>query len=302
MRASSWPASGPSWLTPRSRSRHERHHLTHLRDVLHRARRALAAELVSQYEEPPPSLVTVIVSSSGFQDLLDSVQYLSAVKQQEQSIITATRAARGHARAAATRLSALQRSDAVAAGDAQTQAQALAGMDALLNSRQIALADARAAQSAALGATRERGAHLQAAIATIQKQVKAADQAEHSINAGGPSETSPTGPSETSPTGPSETSASGGGGLGGSGLAAGSGWSIPYPIVLCESGGQNLPPNAAGASGYYQIIPNTWHDFGGSGPAAYLAPKPEQDAVAARIWNNGAGASDWACSALVGGT
>ena len=72
--------------------------------------------------------------------------------------------------------------------------------------------------------------------------------------------------------------------------------------MLCESGGQNLPPNGAGASGYYQIIPSTWHDFGGTGPAAYLAPKSEQDAVAARIWNNGAGASNWACSAIVGVT
>ena len=49
------------------------------------------------------------------------------------------------------------------------------------------------------------------------------------------------------------------------------GWAIPYAIVLCESGGQNLPPNSAGASGYYQIIPSTWKLFGGTGPAAYLA-------------------------------
>jgi hypothetical protein len=71
-------------------------------------------------------------------------------------------------------------------------------------------------------------------------------------------------------------------------------------IVLCESGGQDLPPNSAGASGYYQIIPSTWKLFGGSGPAAYLAPKSEQDAVASRIWNNGAGASNWVCAGIVG--
>ncbi len=78
------------------------------------------------------------------------------------------------------------------------------------------------------------------------------------------------------------------------------GWAIPYAIVLCESGGQNLPPNSAGASGYYQIIPSTWKLFGGTGPAAYLASKSEQDAVAARIWNNGAGASNWVCAGIVG--
>ena len=38
-----------------------------------------------------------------------------------------------------------------------------------------------------------------------------------------------------------------------------------------------MPPNRAGASGYYQIIPSTWRGFGGTGPAAYLASKAEQD-------------------------
>jgi hypothetical protein len=71
--------------------------------------------------------------------------------------------------------------------------------------------------------------------------------------------------------------------------------------VNCESGGQNLPPNSAGASGYYQIISSTWRGAGGSGPAAYLASKAEQDRVAARLWNGGAGASNWDCNAIVHG-
>ena len=83
------------------------------------------------------------------------------------------------------------------------------------------------------------------------------------------------------------------------GASSGGPWSIPWPIVQCESGGTNTPPNSAGASGYYQIIPSTWRLYGGSGPAAYLAPKSEQDQVAARIWNGGAGAGNWVCAALV---
>jgi septal ring factor EnvC (AmiA/AmiB activator) len=85
------------------------------------------------------------------------------------------------------------------------------------------------------------------------------------------------------------------------GASSGGPWAIPWPIVQCESGGQNTPPNSAGASGYYQIMPATWSMFGGSGPAAYLAPKAEQDRVAARIWNGGRGASNWVCAALVAG-
>jgi muramidase (phage lysozyme) len=64
-------------------------------------------------------------------------------------------------------------------------------------------------------------------------------------------------------------------------------------------GRPELPPNHAGASGYYQIIPETWRRSGGTGPAAHLAPKAEQDRVAARIWAND-GADAWVCSGIVG--
>jgi len=77
-------------------------------------------------------------------------------------------------------------------------------------------------------------------------------------------------------------------------------WAIPAAIVACESGGQNLPPNSAGASGYYQFLPSTWKGEGGDTPAAYLAPKSEQDRLAAKLWNGGRGAANWDCAAIVG--
>ncbi len=86
-------------------------------------------------------------------------------------------------------------------------------------------------------------------------------------------------------------------GLGGAG-ALGGPWAIPTPIVMCESGGRNLRPNSAGASGYYQILPTTWKLYGGPGPAAYLAPKYVQDMIAAKIWAGG-GPSQWVCAGMV---
>ena len=81
----------------------------------------------------------------------------------------------------------------------------------------------------------------------------------------------------------------------GSATTSGS-WVIPEAIVLCESSGQNLPPNEASAAGYYQIVSGTWAAYGGSPPDdASQHSKAEQDAVAARIWAGGAGAGQWVC-------
>ena len=75
-------------------------------------------------------------------------------------------------------------------------------------------------------------------------------------------------------------------------------WAIPDSVVRCESGGQNLAPNSAGASGYYQIIPSTWQAYGGGqyASSAYQATAAQQATVASRIWNGGAGASQWVCA------
>jgi muramidase (phage lysozyme) len=80
--------------------------------------------------------------------------------------------------------------------------------------------------------------------------------------------------------------------------SSGGGWAIPAYVVQCESGGQNLPPNSAGASGYYQIIASTWQGYGGGryAPQAYQATAQQQGMIASRIWDGGAGAQQWVCA------
>jgi septal ring factor EnvC (AmiA/AmiB activator) len=246
----------------------ERSRLALLERRLTRARLILGRQLVSNYEAGRPDLMTVVLESSGFSQLLNRIEYLHDAEHQQQTLISATRKAKAAADAAAQRLARLESSDRAITAATEVRERALAGMNALLSSKQSALQHAKAGQQAALGAARARGHQLQAAISKVQAEQAAALAAEQ---------------------GPAPTA------LGPSG-----GWVIPYAIVLCESGGQNLPPNSAGASGYYQIIPSTWSLFGGTGPAAYLASKSEQDAVASRIWNGGAGASNWVCAGIVG--
>jgi hypothetical protein len=150
----------------------------------------------------------------------------------------------------------------------------------LLQSKQSALAQARTAQSAALAASRERSEALRHQISKVKARQAAAAAAAATASAQAAADTAlPT------PTGPP--------------LSADSGWAIPWAIVDCESGGQNFPPNSAGASGYYQIIPGTWQANGGTGPAAYLTSKAEQSAVAKRIWDT-SGPGAWDCASIVG--
>jgi septal ring factor EnvC (AmiA/AmiB activator) len=257
----------------------ERARLVMLRHRLAIARVRLSRQLVGSYESSKPDLVSVVLNAHGFSDLLEQIDFLGRAEHVQQSVITATRVAKAQADQAARRLATLQRTDRQITQATAVQVRAVAGMNSLLHSKQGALQSARGAQQSALAASRTRGARLRTQIRHVEAQQAAAEAAARRA-AQAPAPTSP-----TNPLGPT----------GGNG-----GWAIPYAIVLCESGGQNLPPNSAGASGYYQIIPSTWKLFGGSGPAAYLASKAEQDAVASRIWRGGAGASNWVCAGIVG--
>ncbi len=269
----------------------ERTRAAMLRRELVRARHILAVELVARYEQPQPSLVSVVLEANGFNQLLEQLQYLRNAENQVQTAITLTRSAKSRAEAATVRLGHLAAMDNQLTAATEVQARALQGMNQLLQSRQSALTDVHSAQQSALGAAQARGAQLQAAIASVQAQQQAAERAAAAAAAAraAAAAAAARGTAEAQSAPSSGVSATPSGG-----------WAIPNSVVTCESGGQNLPPNSAGASGYYQILPSTWRLFGGSGQAAYQASKAEQDAVASRIWNGGTGSSDWVCSGIVG--
>jgi septal ring factor EnvC (AmiA/AmiB activator) len=267
----------------------EQHLLSVLRQRLARARMLLARQLVSNYEQAKPNLVSVVLESAGFKDLLDKLTFLRDAQKQQQAIIAITKAAKAQADAAARHLAALEVTDRQITLATGQRVRALTGMNLLLHSKQAALQQARSVKQEALGATRARGAALRSQIARIEAAQAAAARAAAAAAAAAAA------PSSSSSSGASGAPTAAGPTFGPSG-----GWAIPYSIVLCESGGQDLTPNSAGASGYYQILPGTWKLFGGTGPAAYLASKSEQDAVASRIWNGGSGASNWVCAGIVG--
>jgi len=245
--------------TIREDLRAQRRRVVRLRARLREARTVLSARLVQLYQTPRPDVITVVMKARGFADLLEQATYVRFIGRQDARIIGLVRRARVDADQAVDRLARAERRQQEITVGIEARRDALVAIGASLAERRAAAAQARAARAAALGATRANRQNLERRIAALEA---ARARAAAAVGSGGP-------------------------------------WAIPWPIVQCESGGQNLPPNSAGASGYYQIIPGTWRLFGGSGPAAWKASKAEQDRVAARIWNGGAGASNWVCAALV---
>lgn len=239
----------------------ERKRLARLKKRLAQSRALLTDLLRERYMSDKPDLVTVVLNSHGFGDLLERMEFYKRVEEADTEILDVVKAARadaGRETVKLTRLEARRQEETITV---QRERNALAGMEAAAQARRNALAQARAARLAALRATR---ASRRSAEKTLKKLLAEREKAATSnVGPGGP-------------------------------------WAIPWAIVQCESGGQNLPPNSAGASGYYQMMPATWAGLGGSTSAAYKASKAEQDRLAARLWNNGAGASNWVCAALVG--
>ena len=61
--------------------------LTHLQAEYNRGRRVLAAQLVAEYESPPPTLMNVVVDAQGFNDLLNRVNSMRAVERRNAQTV-----------------------------------------------------------------------------------------------------------------------------------------------------------------------------------------------------------------------
>jgi septal ring factor EnvC (AmiA/AmiB activator) len=237
-----------------------RKRLVRLRARLAQSRQALATMLRQRFTANRPDLVSVVLEARGFSEVLERIDFLKRVQRSDTLIVQAVRSGRDDARRDERRLAGLEVRQRDQTAAVRIEHDALARMAAALRDRRAALAQARAARLAAL---RNTAASRRQAEHELSKLLAAQARVAASAGPGGP-------------------------------------WAIPWPIVECESGGQNLPPNSASASGYYQILDSTWHGLGGSTPHAYQASKAEQDRLAARLWAGGAGATNWVCAALVG--
>jgi septal ring factor EnvC (AmiA/AmiB activator) len=227
------------------------------RHQLGRSRNALSNRLVDIYRSGMPDTATLILDSDGFDDLATRAEYLKRIEEADASLVDRVRTTRD---AVADRLAEVQKAEARAS---EHSAKVEAARDEIAAVR--ASAEADAAHLEALRAQR------QAAIETLQSKVGEWTEQVQKLER------------------ISERQAQ-------SEVQQWFGdWAIPYAIVMCESGGDFTAVNpSSGAGGAYQILPSTWHLYGGHGLPQDASPA-EQSRIAAMIWAD-SGASAWECA------
>lgn len=154
-----------------------RDRLVQLENRLQAASHALAANLVASYENSPPDLVSVILSSHGFKDLLDQVNFMKRVGHQDAQIVGTTRTARAQVFAEAKRLAALEQRDRALTDQILAQRNQVAAIRAALLGRQIAQLSARSADRSKLETLNSRLHTLEAKAAAEARAAAASGNA-----------------------------------------------------------------------------------------------------------------------------
>ncbi len=151
-----------------------RDHLVDLENRLHAATTALAANLVAGYEGSQPDLMTVILDSHGFGDLLDQLSFMRRIANQNTTIVGFTRQARTEVSDEANRLAALEDRDRTLADQVLAERNQVAALQSALLNQQVVELTHRSATTARYHAV---DAHLGALTARLNAIEKRAAEA-----------------------------------------------------------------------------------------------------------------------------
>ena len=148
-------------------------HLAVVRARLGRALVALRERLVAMYEMGTPDLLTVLVDSGGYEELIDRTEYLNRIHGLDEAVVGRVRDLRNQVKRTVARLrSAKDRiesaRDAIAAEE-----QALANARSAVQSRQADLVATRRDRETALGRIEGSEEELDGEVASIQGELAA---------------------------------------------------------------------------------------------------------------------------------
>lgn len=150
--------------------RRERARLARLRARLAKSRTQLEARLLEMYKAEQPDMITVILESDGFADLLTRSEFLQRVNHHDARIIAAVRRARAVAAATAHRLSGLEARQHKVTRTVLAQRNQVAAIKGQLVDRRGLYAKARDRRRGLLSNIREHRGDIQEDLASLEKE------------------------------------------------------------------------------------------------------------------------------------
>ncbi|MBE2315666.1 peptidoglycan DD-metalloendopeptidase family protein [Solirubrobacter sp. CPCC 204708] len=150
--------------------RKERARITRLRARLAESRAALSQRLLYLYKADEPDVVTVVLESNGFEDLLQRTEFMQRVSEQDARILDRVRKAKAEATAAEARLDRFEaRQRKVTKIVSQRRLEVLAIKNRLVDRRQQ-YESVRSDKRQSLVSTRADRKELQGHLVSLQKQ------------------------------------------------------------------------------------------------------------------------------------
>ena len=144
----------------------DRVRLEQLRNNLRRSLNVLRTRLVGIYRAGEPDLLTVMLNSDGFSDLVERYEYLKRIEQNDSEVVGRVRSLRNDTIVTVKQVTAER--DEIADRKAE-----LERTQSELQSRQSQLDAARADQRAALDSAQQTEDHLEGSVADIQDKIQA---------------------------------------------------------------------------------------------------------------------------------
>ena len=148
-------------------------HLARLQSAERAAQATLGQQLVGMYEGDAPDVVSVVLESSGFSNMLDRLAFLQKVDKQDAMILSQVQASRRTVAAQATTLAALSVQQQSAALDVLNERNRLASAKLALVEEQAAVAGSRDQLGRRLVGARNRVASVRRQLAQLEAPVTA---------------------------------------------------------------------------------------------------------------------------------
>jgi murein DD-endopeptidase MepM/ murein hydrolase activator NlpD len=167
----------------RTELRTERARLVRLRTRLNETRRMLRTRLVEIYKSERPDVITVILNSNGFADLLERGEFIKRISDQDRRIVTIVGNAKADSVRSERRLNRLETRQQTVTAIVQRRRDEIAGVRMELIGTRVGYARTKAGKAAALGRVRgdrrsleKHVDDLQAASNKIAAQLNQASQ------------------------------------------------------------------------------------------------------------------------------